>query len=182
MNLANQLTFARIILVPLFMVFLLVEITYGQLMAAMVFTIAAATDILDGYIARSRKQISKLGKIIDPLADKLLISAALISLVELNLVKAWVAFIIISREFAITGLRTIAAAEGHVIAASPLGKLKTISQTVAVVTILIQNLPIPYLPILAKILLYFAVFITIYSGIDYFVKNKELLNIRKEGL
>jgi CDP-diacylglycerol--glycerol-3-phosphate 3-phosphatidyltransferase len=177
MNLANQLTLARIILVPLFMVFLLVKTTYGQLMAAVVFIVAAATDILDGYIARSRKQISNLGKIIDPLADKLLISAALISLVELNLVKAWVAFIIISREFAVTGLRTVAAAEGHVIAASPLGKLKTISQIVAVVATLIQNLPIPYLPILAKILLYFAVFITIYSGIDYFLKNKDLLNI-----
>jgi len=181
MNLANQLTLARIILVPLFMVLLLVEITYGQLIAAVVFIIASATDILDGYIARSRKQISKLGKIIDPLADKLLISAALISLVELNLVKAWVAFLIISREFAITGLRTIAAVEGHVIAASPLGKLKTISQSVAVVAILIQNLPIPYFPLLAKILLYVAVIITIYSGIDYFVKNKELLNTKKEG-
>lgn len=181
MNLANQLTLVRIILVPLFMVFLLVRIPYGQIIAAAVFIIAAATDGLDGYIARSRKQITNLGKIIDPLADKLLISAALISLVELDLVKAWVVFVIIAREFAVTGLRAVAAAEGFVIAASPLGKLKTISQIVAIVAILIQDLPIPFLPWLGKVTLYFAVIITIYSGVDYFKKNKDLIKVDEEG-
>ena len=154
MNLANQLTLVRIILVPLFMVFLLVRVPYGQIIAAGVFILAASTDGLDGYIARSRKQITNLGKIMDPLADKLLISAALISLVELNLVKAWIAFVIIAREFAVTGLRAVAAAEGYVISASPIGKVKTVSQIIAIVAILIQDLPIPFLPLFSQILLW----------------------------
>jgi len=181
MNLANQLTLVRLILVPLFMVFLLERGPYGQIIATGFFILAAITDGLDGYIARSRKQITNLGKIIDPLADKLLISAALISLIELGLVKAWVVFVIIAREFAVTGLRTVAAAEGFVIAASPLGKLKTFSQVVAIVAILIQDLPIPFLPTFSKIALYFAVIITVYSGIDYFNKNKDLIKLNGEG-
>lgn len=179
MNLANQLTLVRIILIPLFMIFALSRMAYGQVIAAFIFLLAAITDGLDGYIARSRKEVTNLGKIIDPLADKLLISAALISLVELNLISGWVTFIIIAREFAVTGLRTVAAAEGYVIAASPLGKLKTISQIVAIIAILLQDLPIPFLPLLSKITLYFAVIITVYSGIDYFKKGKGLLMLDK---
>ncbi|MDS1029050.1 CDP-diacylglycerol--glycerol-3-phosphate 3-phosphatidyltransferase [Bacillota bacterium LX-D] len=175
MNLANQLTLLRIILAPLFMILLLIKIPYGQFFAAFIFILAASTDGIDGYIARSRKQITNLGKIMDPLADKLLISAALISLVELNLITAWVAFIIIAREFAVTGLRVVAAAEGFVIVASSLGKIKTVSQIVAISAILLRDLPIPYFEIATLVVLYFAVFITIISGIDYFTKSKALL-------
>lgn len=177
MNLANQLTLVRIILVPLFMVFLLVRIPYGQLIAAIVFITAASTDGLDGYVARSRKQITNLGKIMDPLADKLLVSAALISLVELGMVSAWIAFVIIAREFAVTGLRAVAAAEGYIIAASSLGKLKTVSQIVAISALLLRDMPIPFIAIIGQIALYFSVLVTILSGIDYFYKGKGLLEI-----
>jgi CDP-diacylglycerol--glycerol-3-phosphate 3-phosphatidyltransferase len=122
MNLPNRITLARIVLVPIFLLILSVKIKYGHFLAAAVFILAASTDGLDGYLARKRNQVTKLGKFMDPLADKLLVSAALISLVELGKISAWVAFIIIGREFAVTGLRSIAAAEGVVISASRLGK------------------------------------------------------------
>lgn len=179
MNLANRLTMIRIILVPIFMVFLLTRIPGGRFWAAIIFIIAAITDGLDGYIARSRQQITKLGKLIDPLADKLLISAALVSLVELGLVPAWVAVLIISREFAVTGLRTVAASEGVVIAASKLGKAKTVSQVVAIIILLLQEIPWPFLPLLAKVGLIVAVVLTMVSGIDYFTKGVKVLELRK---
>ena len=97
----------------------------------------------------------------------------------MNLVKAWIAFVIIAREFAVTGLRAVAAAEGYVISASPIGKVKTVSQIIAIVAILIQDLPIPFLPLFSQIALYFTVVITIYSGVDYFYKSKGLLEIDK---
>lgn len=177
MNLANKVTLARIFLVPIFMLILLTRIPkYGDYLAALIFIIAASTDGLDGYIARSRKQITNLGKFMDPLADKLLISAALISLVELGKIKAWIAIVIISREFAVTGLRAIAAGEGVIIAASKLGKYKTVSQIVAIVSILLHDFPfsIWHIPI-GQFLLYIAVIFTIASGVDYFVKAKKLL-------
>ncbi|MGI6712825.1 MAG: CDP-diacylglycerol--glycerol-3-phosphate 3-phosphatidyltransferase [Bacillota bacterium] len=176
MNLANRLTLARIFLVPIFMIILLTRIPkYGDYLAAIIFIIAASTDGLDGYIARSRKQITNLGKFMDPLADKLLISAALISLVELGLIKAWVAIIIISREFAVTGLRAIAAGEGIVIAASKLGKYKTVSQIAAIIAILLHDFSFSlfHMP-LGSIILYIAMILTIVSGIDYFIKAKKL--------
>ncbi|TMZ62552.1 CDP-diacylglycerol--glycerol-3-phosphate 3-phosphatidyltransferase, partial [Klebsiella pneumoniae] len=144
MNLANKLTLARIFLVPIVMLFLLVNydlgqfrlehgvITVSEIIATLVFILAAVTDGLDGYIARKRKLVTNLGKFLDPLADKLLISASLISLVEMQRLDAWIAIVIISREFAVTGLRLVAAAEGNVIAASRLGKLKTIVQIIAI--------------------------------------------------
>jgi len=152
-NLPNKITLARIFLVPVVMFFLLVRFNLGQfqfgqgvitvseIIAALIFILAAVTDGLDGYIARKRKLVTNLGKLLDPLADKLLISAALISLVEMQRLDAWVAIVIISREFAVTGLRMIAAAEGQVIAASPWGKLKTIVQIVAIVALMINNFP-----------------------------------------
>jgi CDP-diacylglycerol--glycerol-3-phosphate 3-phosphatidyltransferase len=177
MNLANKLTLARIFLVPIFMLILLTRIPlYGDYLAALVFIIAASTDGLDGYIARSRKQVTNLGKFMDPLADKLLISAALISLVELDHIKAWVAIVIISREFAVSGLRAIAAGEGVIIAASKLGKYKTVSQIVAIVVILLHDFPFSAWQIpIGQILLYIAVIFTIVSGVDYFIKAKRLL-------
>lgn len=177
MNLANRLTLARIFLVPVFMIILLTRIPkYGDYIAAAIFILAASTDGLDGYIARTRKQVTNLGKFMDPLADKLLVSAALISLVELGNIKAWIAIIIIGREFAVTGLRAIAASEGVVIAASKLGKYKTVSQIVAIVAILLHDFPLSLLKIpIGQISLYIAVLFTIASGVDYFIKAKKLL-------
>ncbi len=173
MNLANRLTMIRIILVPIFMVFLLTRIPGGRFWAAIIFIIAAITDGLDGYIARSRQQITKLGKLIDPLADKLLITAALISLVELGRLPGWIAIVIIGREFAVTGLRVVKAEEGIIIPASKLGKLKTISQVIAVLIIMLENFfyPFAHFPI-GHWAMYIAVIITMVSGVEYFLKNK----------
>lgn len=180
MNLPNTLTMIRIILVPIFMLVLLVKIPYGQLFAALIFIIAASTDGLDGYIARKRKQVTNFGKLMDPLADKLLVSAALISLVQLGQISGWVAVIIIGREFAVTGLRSVAAAEGIIISASKLGKYKTISQIVAIVAILINEIIVKIVGFpLGEYLMYVAVFFTLYSGWDYFSKAGKLL---KAGL
>lgn len=179
MNLANKLTLARIFLVPIFLIAISVKLKYGIgiYIAAGVFILAASTDGLDGYVARKKNQVTRLGKFMDPLADKLLISAALISLVELREVPAWVAMIIIGREFAITGLRTIAASEGVVMAASKLGKVKTVTQIVAIVLLLFSK-KIPFnlfgYPV-GTIALWLAVFFTIWSGMEYFRKARFLL-------
>ena len=135
---------------------------------------------MDGYIARKRKLVTNLGKLLDPLADKLLISAALISLVEMQRLDAWVAIVIISREFAVTGLRMIAAAEGQVIAASPWGKLKTIVQIVAIVALMINNFPFSSFAFpFAGIITWAAVIITVWSGVDYFIKNWKVIRFSK---
>lgn len=188
MNLANRITLARIFLVPVVMFFLLVRyqfgsftigsltMTYNELIAALVFILAASTDGLDGYIARKKKIVTNLGKFLDPLADKLLISAALISLVEMHRLEAWIAIVIISREFAVTGLRLVAAAEGQVIAASALGKLKTWVQIVAITAVMIRNFPFEILGIpFATVAIWAMVVITIYSGYDYFAKNRNVI-------
>jgi CDP-diacylglycerol--glycerol-3-phosphate 3-phosphatidyltransferase len=187
-NLANRITLARIFLVPVVMFFLLmryqfgaftigsVTMTYNELIAALVFILAASTDGLDGYIARKRKIVTNLGKFLDPLADKLLISAALISLVEMQRLEAWIAIVIISREFAVTGLRLVAAAEGQVIAASALGKLKTWVQIVAITAVIIRNFPFEILGIpFDTVAIWAMVVITIYSGYDYFAKNRNVI-------
>jgi len=188
MNLANKITLTRIFLVPIVMFFLLVNFDFGKLsifgvyirlneiIAAFVFILAASTDGLDGYIARKKKMVTNLGKFLDPLADKLLITAALISLVEMDRLEAYVAVIIISREFAVTGLRLVAAADGQVIAASKLGKLKTVVQIVAVSLLILNNFPFSYINLpLDEVVLFFAVLITIISGIDYFYKNSHVI-------
>lgn len=188
MNLPNKITIARICMIPLFMVFLLVEVPLGEvslfdvtisnsiLVATAIFILAAATDWLDGYYARKLNLITSFGKFLDPLADKLLVAAALIGLVELQLVPAWITIVIISREFAVTGIRLVAAAEGDVIAASNLGKWKTLTQMVAIIATLLHNIPFSALSLpFADIMLYIAAFLTIWSGIDYFLKNKHVI-------
>lgn len=178
MNLANRLTLARIILVPVFLLILSIKVKYGHFIAAGVFILAASTDGLDGYVARKRNQVTKLGKFMDPLADKLLVTAALVSLVELRLVAAWVAFIIIAREFAVTGLRAVVAGDGVVIAASWLGKIKTVSQIVAIVALIIRDFPLRLLGLefpFGQTAMGVAVFFTIWSGIDYFRRARHLL-------
>lgn len=173
MNLPNLLTLSRIFLVPIFLFAVLTRLKLGGLVAAAIFIVAAITDGVDGYLARKHKAVTRLGKFLDPLADKLLISAALIALVELRVINTWVATVIIGREMAVTGLRAIAAAEGTVIAAGPWGKLKTVMQIIFIVTaILTGSLPAGnWLQWLANQLfaptLWAAVILTIYSGIDY---------------
>jgi CDP-diacylglycerol--glycerol-3-phosphate 3-phosphatidyltransferase len=164
LNLPNFLTLLRIVAVPVIVVALLDETPNGDALAAIVFALAAFTDGLDGYIARRRKAITTFGKLMDPLADKLLIVAALISLVSLDRLAAWVAMIIIARELAVTGLRTLAAEQGVVIAASWLGKVKTALQIAAVFALIIWDPS----PTWVDVLVYVAVAATVISGADYF--------------
>lgn len=196
MNLANKLTMLRIFLVPVFLIFIALKgVPYGTIIATLVFIVASLTDQLDGYIARSRNQVTTFGKFMDPLADKLLVTSALISLVELGLIPSYAATIIIAREFAVSGLRTIAAAEGKIIAASWWGKIKTVTQIIAIVLLLIKvnigtskylydlinnnTLLKQFFDIVPTIFLALAVIITIISGIDYFIKNKKVFNMTK---
>ncbi|MEY4480669.1 MAG: hypothetical protein RLZZ267_1347 [Bacillota bacterium] len=188
MNLANRITMARIFLVPVIMFFLLVQLDFppivfddfsisvNQIVATLIFIIAASTDGLDGYIARSRKMVSNLGKLLDPLADKLLIAAVLISLVDMGKLDAWIAIVIISREFAVTGLRQVALLEGTVMAASAWGKWKTAIQITAIIALLLNNFPFYLVDFPFDIVAsWLAAAITIYSGVDYFVKNKNVM-------
>ncbi|MFU0801414.1 MAG: CDP-diacylglycerol--glycerol-3-phosphate 3-phosphatidyltransferase [Xylanivirga thermophila] len=176
MNLANKITMIRICLIPIFLICLWSSFPFHQSVAAVIFILAAASDGLDGYIARSRNQITNFGKFVDPLADKLLITAALVALCEMGKVPALAVIIILSREFIITGFRTLAASEGVVIAASWWGKSKTVSQIIAIVAILLDNVPFKWIGVpFDKIALYVSVVLTIISGIDYIYKNKHLI-------
>ena len=192
MNLANRITLARIFLVPIVTIFLLVKldlgmltigeysISYNQLVALLLFIIAASTDGLDGYIARKRKIVTNLGKLLDPLADKLLIAAVLIALVEMGKLGAWVAIIIISREWAVTGLRQIALLDGDVMAASKWGKWKTAIQITMIIVLLLNNFPFNFIDLRIDLVVVWAsVLITVYSGYDYFAKNKHLIPVSK---
>ncbi len=183
MNLPNRLTLARIFLIPVFMVFLLLRLPKGEqffvtqdYVAAAIFILAAITDGLDGYVARKRKQVTRLGQFMDPLADKLLVSAALISLVELQLVPAWIAWVILGREFAVTGLRAIAAADKVVIPASKLGKVKTVTQIIAISAYLLHDWPLSLLGIkISSWFIYIALVFTVISGLDYLIKARKFL-------
>lgn len=182
MNIANTITSVRILLIPVFMFFLLnYSISYSKLIAALIFIIAAITDSLDGYIARSKKIVTNFGKFLDPLADKLLITAALVGLVEQGKISSWIAMIIIGREFIVTGLRMVAAAEGIVISANIWGKLKTISQIVAIVLLLTDNYPFRFLNLpVDRVALWIAVVLTIYSGFDYIRMNWRVIDFTKK--
>src|SRR3954447_13258054 len=163
-NLPNFLTLLRILLVPVLVVALLDKTPNGDLLAAIVFAGGSITDAVDGYLARRRESITTFGKLMDPIADKLLIIAALLALVSLNRVAAWVAMVIIAREFAVTVLRMAATTEGVVIPASRWGKAKTVSQ-VAMVMALIAFHPTP---VWLDVYVYVVVAITVLSGADYF--------------
>ena len=171
LNLPNALTLIRILLVPVLVVALTVETPGGDTIAAIVFAVAAFTDGLDGYIARSRQSVTTFGKVMDPVADKLMVAAALISLVSLERLAAWVAMVIIAREFAVSGLRIAAGQQGVVIPASGLGKVKTIVQVLAVLALIAANDPDA---VWVQALVYLMVAITVASGADYF------LNFRKK--
>ncbi|MEW6516686.1 MAG: CDP-diacylglycerol--glycerol-3-phosphate 3-phosphatidyltransferase [candidate division FCPU426 bacterium] len=199
LNLPNRLTLARIAAVPLLMVALLSERLWGQYAALLIFIVAAITDYWDGKIARERKLETNFGRIMDPLADKLLMATVFICFVQMDLAPAWMVILIIGREFAITGLRVLAAVQGRVIAASQAGKHKTISQIVAVILILTVNVVVAslqaWMPPWEQTVLawgavgrvlrgfaqhapYWAMFVvallSLYSGVEYLEKNKEL--------
>jgi len=178
MNLANKITILRVLMIPIFMIILLSNLKWNNYIAAVIFIIASLTDTLDGYIARSKNQITSFGKFIDPLADKLLVTTALICLIEMGKVPGWIVIVILSREFVITGFRTIAASEGITIAASPLGKIKTITQLIAIISLLINNFPFRLINFpFDKIMLYISLFFTLISGIDYIYRNKHVLKL-----
>ena len=178
MNLPNRLTVMRVLAVPVFVVLMLIEVNgqrcegWCKWTALAIFIIAAFTDLFDGRIARKYKLVTNFGKFMDPLADKLLVCSALICLVELERIPAWVVIIIISREFAISGIRLIASDDGVVIAASKWGKIKTVFQMI-MVGFMIGNLPI--FDILTQILMWIALALTVISLVDYIAKNANIL-------
>lgn len=192
MNIPNKITISRIFLIPIFIILLSVPFSWGEwsigdtqlpvshFVAALLFIVAAATDWVDGYYARKFDLVTNFGKFLDPLADKLLVSAALILLVEMGIAPAWVVILIISREFAVTGLRLVASGEGIVLAASNMGKLKTATQMVAIAVLLLHNFPFSYIGFpFGTIMLYVALFFTVLSGWDYFVKNWHVMRDSK---
>lgn len=192
MNIPNKITLSRIFLIPIFIILLSIDFNWGEwgigesvlpvshFVAALLFIVAAATDWVDGHYARKYDLVTNFGKFLDPLADKLLVSAALILLVELGFAPAWVVIIIISREFAVTGLRLVASGEGIVLAASNMGKLKTATQMTAIAVLLLHNFPFSYIGVpIGIIMLYVALFFTVLSGYDYFAKNWHVMKDSK---
>lgn len=184
LNLPNKITLIRILLIPVFMVFLLsrsvldflsISLRWGAVIAGVVFSLAALTDTLDGYVARAKGQITMAGQFLDPLADKLLVSAALISLVGLGRLSAWIAMVIIGREFAVMGLRMAATAKNITIASSQWGKLKTLSQILAIVVIIFRLPALRFGLLIEGTLVTIAVVLTVASGIEYFVRAWTLL-------
>jgi CDP-diacylglycerol--glycerol-3-phosphate 3-phosphatidyltransferase len=173
-NLPTQLTLGRICLVPLVVVFLISSEAIHALVAAVLFATAAVTDWLDGLIARRRGQVTTLGKLLDPVADKVLVAAALVSLVQVGQVAAWMVVIMIGREFAVTGLRSVSAAQGVVIAASDLAKYKTVAQYLAITLLILERNVPPGLEgeyvYLSRGMLWAALVLTVFSGVDYFVR------------
>ena len=181
-NIPNMLSLSRVFLAPIVLIFLTIriktpvkffepygiDVSIGDLLAVTVFIIAAITDSLDGYIARRFKLVTNLGKFIDSLADKVLVIAALLALIELERLPSWMVMVIVTREFVVTGLRLVAAAQGIVIAASPGGKTKTFSQIIAII-MLILNLPG------RMIVMWIAMILTVTSGMQYLINGKNIL-------
>ncbi len=174
MNLPNKLTILRIIMIPFFVFFLLVPVLgeYGKWVALAIFIVASLTDLLDGKIARKYNLVTNFGKFMDPLADKLLVCAAMICLVETGQLAAWMVVVIISREFIISGFRLVASDNGVVIAASYWGKFKTTFQML-MICLLIADLPV--ISILTQVVTWIALILTIVSLIDYLIKNKDVM-------
>lgn len=188
MNIANRLTIARIVMIPLFLLIMcfpkdilgMVNVFHSNLsvswvLAMLIFTIASITDFLDGYLARKYHLITNFGKFADPLADKLLVMTAFITLVGAGVIPMWIVAVIVCRELAVTGLRLLLVNDGEVLAAAWPGKVKTATQMLAIIFLLIDDFPVKGLPFsIGTILLYICLVATIYSGVDYFVKNKHV--------
>ena len=176
MNLPNKLTIARMCMVPLFMIALMINTPASRIIATVIFALASLTDMLDGQIARKHNMVTNFGKLMDPLAEKVLTAAAMICLVELGDLAAWIAVVIIFREYLITGLRSVAANENIVVAANIWGKVKTVCQMIALMLLMLK----PQIVALCGIdiglwVMYVAVALTIYSGLDYVLKlNKQI--------
>lgn len=190
MNLPNKLTIARIILAPIFMIFLLINNLYSQYFATLVFIMASLTDLYDGYLARKTGVITGFGKFMDPLADKILVYTAFISFVALGYIQTWLILVMLLREFLVTGLRSLAAYKGVVILPSILAQWKTASQMTVIIIILVYiNLKTTLLPLgynwsiftsgstfrIFDIMVFFTMLLTVGTGIDYLVKNAFML-------
>ena len=185
MNLPNALTLVRIFLVPLLVVVLLTEFegrrVFGvskELVGAAIFAIASITDWLDGYLARRRRQVTWLGQVLDPIADKLLTSAAFLSLVQLGVAPAWMVAVIVGREFAVTGLRSLAHTRGFTIPASRLGKIKMALQVITILLLIVGWGPIPLLAPVGAVMLWVVLVAAVASAIDYYRRFQRLLNAR----
>ncbi len=172
LNLPNKLTLTRVLIVPVLVVVLLTKLS--EWLAVAIFLVAALTDFIDGYLARSRKQVTVLGKLMDPIADKLLIAASLISLVEIGQAPAWLVVIIVGREFAVNGLRAVAASQNVIIPAGTLGKAKMVAQVIAV-PLLILDVQVSEYNI-GLLVLWVTMLITLWSGIDYFVEGLQRID------
>ena len=174
MNLPNKLTILRTVMIPFFILFLYTDWFHGydKIIAAVIFIVASLTDLLDGHIARKHNLVTNFGKFMDPLADKLLVCSAMICLVEMGRIPAWIVIVIISREFIISGFRLIASDNGRVIAASYWGKFKTTFQMV-MICLMIAN--IEALSVLTTIVMWVALVLTVVSLVDYLMKNKDVL-------
>ena len=177
MNLPNKLTMLRIAMIPVFVVFALVQAQWAQYVALLIYILACLTDLLDGKIARARNLVTNFGKFADPIADKLLVMAALIILVESGRMASWVCIVMLAREFIISGFRLVAAGNGTVIAAGKLGKLKTVFQMSCTIALMLL-VPVAGKPllgqfgvVLANVLTYIAAILTIVSGVEYIAKN-----------
>lgn len=192
MNLPNKLTIIRIIMIPIFLIFMSIPVAgegslvlgsqwhWQYVISAVIFAVASFTDWLDGHIARRDNLVTNFGKFADPLADKMLVATAFITLVSIDLAPAWLVSIIIMRELAVTGLRLLLVEKGVVMAAGGAGKLKTFTQMLSVIFLLIGDFPFGFLPFsIGQVLLYLALIFTIYSGVDYFVKN---IGVFSDGL
>lgn len=177
MNSPNKLTMGRILAIPVFIVVFLMGYNYA---AAVIFILAALTDMLDGHIARKYNLVTNFGKLMDPLADKLLVMSALLCLVQVGDVAGWMVIVILGREFIITGMRQVAAAQGIVIAAGTTGKIKTITQMIAIPLLLLENWPFSMLSFelpMDMVFLWLALIMTVISGAEYIVKNRQLFSM-----
>lgn len=173
MNLPNKLSMLRILLIPVFVILALMNAPAAQYAAVGVFVLASITDALDGHIARKNGLVTNFGKFIDPIADKLLVMSALIVLVERGRMPGWVCIVMLAREFAVSGFRLVAAGTGKVIAAGILGKIKTVTQMIAVIALLLTAIDGVFTPLgtFADVAMYVSAFMTVWSGADYIIKN-----------